>query len=143
MVDYTKTHTEHLIPCNPDFKESMKSMPVTFGKFFFENQGLYCKTKKRGSHYTVTGLEYIWDTACEKVGEKISLYPGTKHSACWQFLNEKGGTVDELQSLTDHARRDSVDVYAEMEIERKRQLMGRVISITEPKLNQRGNVNDK
>lgn len=129
MVDYTKTHTEHLIPCNPEFRPIMDKMPATFGKYFFENPSKDCKTKEQGRHYTVTGLEYIWNKACEKVGEKISLYPGTKHSACWQFLNEKGGTVDELQSLTDHARRDSVDAYAEMEIERKRKLMGKIVQL--------------
>jgi len=143
MVDYTKTHVEHEIPCNPLFKDTMKSMPVTFGKFFFENSSPFCKTKGQGSHYTVTGLEHIWNTACQKAGETISLYPGTKHSACWQFLNEQGGTVDELQSLTDHANRNSVTVYGEMEVERKRKLMGRLLNMAAPNLPQEVNDNDK
>jgi integrase len=136
MVDSTKTGTEHVIPCNPDFTPIMQKMPITFGKFFFENPSRDCKTKKTGRHYTLVALEYIWNIACGKVGETISLYPGTKHSSCWQFLNEKGGTVDELQSLTDHARRDSVDVYAEMEIEAKRRLMGKVMPLKEKKENE-------
>jgi len=55
------------------------------------------------------------------------MYAGLKHSSCSQFINEKGGTVDELQMLTDHARRDSVLKYADVELERKRELMGRVL----------------
>ncbi len=31
--------------------------------------------------------------------------------------------------LTDHARRDSVLKYADVELERKRELMGRVVSL--------------
>lgn len=142
LVEHTKTHKDHHIPCNPKFKPIMDSMPTSFGKFFFENSSPFCKTKDDGRHYTVTGLEDIWNVACEKAGEKISLYPGTKHSACWQFLNEQGGTIDELQSLTDHARRDSVKVYSDMELERKRQLMGKVLNMNSaPKSPQA--INDK
>ena len=146
MVDYTKTHKEHSVPCNPSFKPIMDRMVKGLGPFFFTNQSRDCKTIKKGRHYTLVALEYIWDTACINAGEYtlrddgkkipiVSLYPGTKHSACWQFLNEKGGTVDELQTLTDHARRDSVNAYTEMEIEAKRRLMGKVILIQEKKDN--------
>ncbi|MDD5519167.1 MAG: site-specific integrase [Candidatus Omnitrophica bacterium] len=123
LVDYTKTDQEHEIPCNPLFKPIMEAMPKTFGPFFFENPSRDCKTKNAGRHYTISGLEHIWNKARDLAGETISLYPGTKHSSCWQFLNEKGGTKDELQALTDHANRESVDVYADMEIDRKRSLM--------------------
>lgn len=144
LVDSTKTGVEHEVPCNPDFLPIMKAMPKTFGQFFFENPSRDCKTTRTGRHYTLVALEYIWNQACEKVGEKISLYPGTKHSACWQFLNEKGGTVDELQSLTDHARRDSVKVYGDMELEAKRRLMGKVVQIKiEPKPNRAVSGGDK
>jgi integrase len=131
LVNYTKTHHEHEIPCNPLFRPIMKTMPKNFSKFFFLNPSPWCKTKKHGSHYTVTGLEHIWNTACKKVGETISLYQGTKHSACWQYLNEQGGTLDELQTITDHKRRESVSVYGEMELETKRKLMGKVMPIPE------------
>ena len=63
----------------------------------------------------------------EKVGVDIGLYPGLKHSSCTQFINEKDGTIDELQMLTDHARRDSVMKYAKVGVERKRRLMKRKV----------------
>ena len=144
LVQSTKTGTEHEVPCNPAFKSIMELMPKTFGPFFFENPSRDCKTRREGRHYTLVGLEYIWNTAAKTVDETISLYPGTKHSACWQFLNERGGTVDELQSLTDHARRDSVIVYGDMELEAKRRLMGKVVQLkTEPRLNQAMNGDSK
>ena len=67
----------------------------------------------------------LWKKACEKTGEKIRMYAGLKHSSCSQYINERGGTVDELQMLTDHARRESVLKYASVEVEAKRILMGR------------------
>ena len=42
-----------------------------------------------------------------------------------QFLNEKGGTPDELQTITDHARRESVARYGKMEVLRRKELMDR------------------
>ena len=42
------------------------------------------------------------ETSCEKTGIKhINLYQGTRHSSCTQFVNEKGGDIDELMQLTD------------------------------------------
>ncbi len=69
--------------------------------------------------------------ACAKVGEDIPMYDGLKHSACSQYINKRGGTVDELQMLTGHARRDSVLKYADVQIEAGRKLMeqGKVVEI--------------
>jgi hypothetical protein len=56
------------------------------------------------------------------------MYAGLKHSSCTAFINEQGGTIDELQMLTDHARRDSVLIYADVKMVAKRRLMGKIIS---------------
>ncbi len=53
------------------------------------------------------------------------MYAGLKHSSCSQFINECGGTVDELQMITDHTRRESVLKYASVEVETRRALMGK------------------
>ena len=82
--------------------------------------------KKPGKYYTHTVLSKLWRAACEAAGEHIRLYPGTKHSSCGQFLNEKGGNESELQAITDHARIESVRNYGEMELARRRELMERV-----------------
>ena len=60
-------------------------------------------------------------------GKTHKLYAGTKHSSCSQFLNEKGGNYSELQTITDHARLDSVKRYGKMEIPRKKELMERKV----------------
>jgi hypothetical protein len=50
------------------------------------------------------------------------MYTGLKHSSCMAIINEQGGSVDELQMLTDHSRRDSVLRYADVKIEAKRKI---------------------
>jgi len=77
LVEYTKTHTIHVMPCDPDFKRIMGRMPKTFGSFFFVNPS----GRLRGQHYQHDYLVDLWNMACEKVGEKIPLYDGLKHSA--------------------------------------------------------------
>jgi hypothetical protein len=57
------------------------------------------------------------------------MYAGLKHSSCTAFINEQGGSVDELQMLTDHSRRDSVLKYADVKLEAKRRIQGKVIAI--------------
>ena len=64
--------------------------------------------RREGKRYTNESLNIIWKRACKKVGVNIKLYHGLKHSSCTQFINEKGGSDEELQMLTDHARIDSV-----------------------------------
>ena len=48
---------------------------------------------------------------------------GLKHSSCSQYINEKGYSMDEVQMLTDHARRESVKRYASVQLEAKRRLL--------------------
>jgi len=53
-----------------------------------------------------------------------------KHSSCSQYINDRGYSYDQLQILTDHARRDSVLKYAVANLETKRRLMvGEVIPL--------------
>ena len=68
-------------------------------------------------------MSKLWKNACKRVGENISLYAGLKHSSCCQYINEKGLSMSDLQTITDHARLDSVKRYAKTELARKRQLM--------------------
>ena len=56
------------------------------------------------------------------------MYSGLKHSSCTQMVNEKGLGIDELQMLTDHARRDSVLKYAKVMLDKKRELLrGKIV----------------
>jgi hypothetical protein len=64
-----------------------------------------------------------WHKFCEQVGEDIDIYSGLKHSSCSQYVNEKHYSIDELQMITDHARRESVMRYASVQLDEKRRLL--------------------
>lgn len=42
---------------------------------------------------------------------------------------DQGGSIDELQMLTDHARRDSVLKYADVKLEAKRNIQAKILKI--------------
>lgn len=58
-------------------------------------------------------------------GKTLICTPDLKHSSCSQYVNEKGLSVDELQIITDHARKESVFKYAAVQAEAKRKIMTR------------------
>ena len=120
LVDYTKTKRQHLIPCHSEFKKIMAKMPIRMDSpYFFVNP----YGKLVGKHYQHGFMVKLWHKACEKVGENIDMYSGLKHSSCSQYVNEKHYSLDQVQMLTDHARRDSVKRYAVLQLEEKRRLM--------------------
>lgn len=117
-IDMTKTQTEHVIPCHPDFKEFLKKMPAQKSHYFFT-----CDTSRtEGNPYTHRIMELLWRKACRETGENISMYAGLKHSSCSQYVNEAGMALSDLQILTDHSRYESVKKYAKVGMTRKRQL---------------------
>ncbi len=124
LVEHTKTKRQHLIPCHSEFQRIMKKMPVYLDSpFFFVNP----HGKLKGKHYSQCCMSDLWKKACEKVGEDIDMYSGLKHSSCSQYINEKHYSLDQVQMLTDHARRESVKKYAAVQLEEKRRLMeGRI-----------------
>ena len=136
LVQHTKTHRQHIVPCHSEFKLIMAKMPHTFSQFFFSNPN----SRLDGHHYQHDYLVDLWNKAAASVGETIRMYAGLKHSTCSQYINEKGLSVDELQMLTDHARRDSVLKYADVQLEAKRRIMEKkVISLGEVRGKQNDN----
>ena len=120
LVEHTKTHKIHLIPCHSEFKKIMQKMPIRLDSpYFFVNP----HGKLNGKHYSHCTMREIWITACQKVGEDIDMYSGLKHSSCSQFINEKHYSLDQVQVMTDHARRESVKKYAVVQLDEKRRLM--------------------
>ena len=93
--------------------------------YFFVSPGGYLK----GKPYTHAVMSKIWKAACAEAGETISMYAGLKHSSCSQFLNEKGGSYSELQSVTDHKRLESVKRYGSMDLQRRKELMERKVIV--------------
>jgi len=138
LTQSTKTGEVHIIPCVSDFRRFLGPMREQehqnriISPFFFVN----IHGKKPGKHYAHATMRTLWNDACQKAGEKIRMYAGLKHSSCCQFLNEKGGNFAELQTITDHARMDSVRRYGKVEIRRKQELMERkIIKLREVKKN--------
>lgn len=124
VVQRTKTGQIHLIPCHSEFLPVIESMPRVYGSPFF----FTCQTSRtKGKRYTHSILSRLWKAACKDAGEDISLYNGTKHSTCSQFINEKGFSESEVQMVTDHARLESVKRYAKTELAAKRTLMERKV----------------
>jgi integrase len=122
LVQHTKTHKIHVIPCHSEFKKIMEKMPIRIDSpYFFVNPN--GKLKDEHYHYQHDYLVDLWHKACAQVGEKIDMYSGLKHSSCSQYINERHYSLDQVQMLTDHARRESVKKYASVMLDEKRRLM--------------------
>ena len=126
VVTRTKTGVEHYIPCHDDFLPFLDGYKKDFSPFLFT-----CKTSRtEGKRYTSSIMNKIWKKACIDAGEEISMYDGLKHSSCSQFVNEKNMSISDLQTITEHARLDSVRRYAKVEVSRKKELLQKkVVSI--------------
>ena len=123
VVQSTKTWKEHYVPCDSDFTDIAKRLlkQDTDSPYLFVNP----RARIDGRRYTLESLRNVWYAACDAAGvRRIWVYRGCKHTSCTHFI-EAGGTIDELQMLTGHARRDSLKHYAEITLARKRELMER------------------
>lgn len=120
IVEATKTGAVHEIPCHVAFIPTMKGI-----RRQDDNPYVFANPLSRHipQRYTIESLNRIWRQACKEAGEKIDMYSGLKHSSASQYINEKGYSYEDLQSVTDHANIESVRRYAKVELERKRQLM--------------------
>ena len=120
-VKTTKTSQEHYVPCRSVFLKTAKRLihKNPESAYLFVNP----RARKHDGRYTLESLRGIWYKASDAAGvERKWVYQSTKHTSCTHYI-EDGGTVDELQMLTDHRRRDSVEVYADITLDRKRALM--------------------
>lgn len=121
LIEQTKTKKQHIIPCHPKFKPIRDRLVVRLDSpFMFTNP----TGRLDGKRYQHDFLVDLWNEACKRTGESIDMYSGLKHSSCSQYLNEKGRNMEELQLLTDHARRESLKKYVNVSVETKRKLMG-------------------
>lgn len=121
LCETTKTGKVHVIPCHSSFEALANKLSSRNddSPYLFTNR-LARTTGKRYSHKT---LALIWRKACAAVGESIDLYSGLKHSSMSQYVNEKGLMLPELQAISGHAKLESVLKYADIGLERVRELM--------------------
>jgi hypothetical protein len=126
VVDRTKTGDIHEIPCAAAFKPYMEQLPQ-LGQYFFTCR----ESKSEGKRYTEKLLRKYWSAACEKVGEDIDVYRGTKTSRASQMVNEEGVSMSDLQIAGDWSSMSSVTSYARANIAKKRAVLdGKVVPIT-------------
>jgi integrase len=125
LVNSVKTNWKkpkiHYIPCKKEFRPIAKKLlnENLDSPFLFVNY----RARKEGKRYTLESLRNVWYKACETAGvRKIRPYRGTKATSCTHYIQD-GGTVDELQIITQHARRDSLEPYVDITLERQRELM--------------------
>ncbi len=83
------------------------------------------KVKKPGRHYTLVFLESLWRKTCEKVGESITLYQGTKHTTASQMTNERNYSLSELQIPGDWAILESTKKYGKVEVSARKNTIRR------------------
>lgn len=120
----TKTKRAHIVPCHYLFSDVMKGMDLSFGRHFFINPFARNAEKR----YTHKAMRRIWNEACKKAGEKITMYAGLKHSGCSQRFNEFGQSKEQIQSVTGHADVRTLDKYVSASIAKRREAVdGKVI----------------
>jgi len=129
LVESTKTSQVHYIPCKAEFTSIARKLinQNLDSPFMFVNP----RARKDGRRYTLESLRNVWYKACDDADiRRIWPYRGTKHTTCMSFL-EGGGTIEELQMLTDHKDKRSLDHYAEVTLQHKRALMERDRNVIE------------
>jgi integrase len=120
VVETTKTKEDIPVPCHSEFLKVMKRMVIRMDSpFLFTHQS----SEMEGKRYNHTFTWKLWKDARDKVGESINMYDGLKHSTCSQYINEKHYTVDEVQMLTGHRKREMVLRYAAIGMARKKELL--------------------
>lgn len=129
VVNSTKTSQIHYVPCKEEFTPIARRLINQNPKspYLFVNP----RARKKDNRYTLESLRNLWYSACDKAGIRhIWPYKGTKHSTCMAFI-EGGGTIEELQMLTDHKDKRSLEHYAEITLERKKVLLERNSNVLE------------
>lgn len=145
LMDRTKTGEVHFIPMVSDFapymeieKDKQLGHGIISPYVFVHPRGA-----NEGKYYSQEVLRKLWNNACQAVGEHIPLYAGTKHSSCSQFVNEYGYGLDDVQTATDHARRESVKKYAKVEVSTRKNILEKNVMQFRKKLHDPGRKNDK
>lgn len=125
IVERTKTGDIHEIPCAEAFIPYIASLPE-IRKYFFTCR----ESKSEGKRYTEKLLRKYWKKACEKAGEDIDVYRGTKTTRASQMVNEEGVNMSDLQIAGDWASMTSVASYARANVARRKAVLdGKVITL--------------
>lgn len=125
IIERPKDGDEHVIPCHSEFKPYLKQAMAKhpLSPFLFTHD----LSNSEGKRYAGKFYRTIWNAACEKAGEKIDVYRGTKTSRASQMVNEIGMNLHDLQIAGDWASFESVNAYARANVAKKRELLERKV----------------
>ena len=116
MIQQTKTRKVHVIPCADEFTETAKRL-INQGldsPYLFVNP----MARKDGRATPMKASNIIWKVAWKTPGSISHSTMGSSIPVA-RTSSSMGGTVDELQIMTDHARRESVLKYADISLKPK------------------------
>ncbi|MFZ0389451.1 MAG: tyrosine-type recombinase/integrase, partial [Calditrichia bacterium] len=99
----TKTGTIRRYQITPYFQQVLDEMPVNLSPFVF--------VRSDGKPYTGKNLNNIWHDACARVGIKIKMYNGVRHSLGCQLL-DMGYDMDLVREQLGHTKTEMTRRYA-------------------------------
>jgi len=103
LMETTKTHRERRYQITPFLETVLEDIPFTLSPFVF--------VRDDGKPYTSKNLNKIWHAACKKVGIKIKMYNGVRHSLGCQLL-DMGYDLSLIQDQLGHTKMDMTRRYA-------------------------------
>jgi integrase len=117
LIERTKTYRQRVIPINPEMENILRELykDKLPEAFIFTDS-------KTGKPYPSRTLIKRWRAACEKVGKKIGLYEGSKHSFASQRVS-KGISIYLISKVLGHTTTQTTERYAFADIEGMRKVM--------------------
>jgi integrase len=99
----TKTGKIRRYPITAFFQNVLDSIPAQLSPFVF--------VRDDGKPYTSKNLNKIWKDVCSKVGIKIKMYNGFRHSLGCQLLDQ-GNDLALVQDVLGHTKPEMTRRYA-------------------------------
>ena len=103
LRETTKTGKFRRYPITDFFQSVLDNIPAQLSPFVF--------VRDDGKPYTSKNLNKIWKDACSKVGIKIKMYNGFRHSLGCQLLDQ-GNDLALVQDMLGHTKPEMTRRYA-------------------------------
>jgi len=103
LRETTKTGKFRRYPITDFFQSVLDNIPALLSPFVF--------VRDDGKPYTSKNLNALWRDACSKVGIKIKMYNGFRHSLGCQLLDQ-GNDLALVQDVLGHTKQEMTRRYA-------------------------------
>jgi len=109
----TKSKRIKILPLDGQVREALMKLPrhITC-PFVFQ---------KNGKCYSESYARKLWNKTCAKLGVKISLYQGTRHSSITAAVERAG--YDDVQEFVGHTRREMTKRYGKPNVDRLKRVL--------------------